>query len=221
MDGLKKSRRAYRASKNIYDDTLTQSKWWSRLYIRIFWSGVDDFEIARHVLNMLPDNFEGSLLDVPVGTAVFTEDKYKRMKNASITCIDYSKDMLEQAEERFSKLGVENVICRQGNVECLPFDENSFDAVLSMNGFHAFPNKQKAFRETARVLKKGGIFCGCFYIKGENGITDFIVKQVLARKGWFSPPFYTKAQLQVELEKYYKNIKLYNNAAMVYFRCIK
>ena len=35
-------------------------------------------------------------------------------------------------------------------------EANSFDIVLSMNGFHAFPDKKKAFRETHRVLKPGG-----------------------------------------------------------------
>jgi SAM-dependent methyltransferase len=40
--------------------------------------------------------------------------------------------------------------------------------VVSMNGFHAFPNKKKAFQETWRVLKPGGTFIACFYIKA-NG----------------------------------------------------
>ncbi|KTE90986.1 hypothetical protein SDC9_28030 [bioreactor metagenome] len=95
MNPLEKSNKAYKASKNINDYTLTQSKWWSRLYIRFFWNGVNDVEIARQVLNMLPDNFEGSLLDVPVGTAVVTTEKYGRMQNAKITCLDYSQDMLQ------------------------------------------------------------------------------------------------------------------------------
>jgi ubiquinone/menaquinone biosynthesis C-methylase UbiE len=32
------------------------------------------------------------------------------------------------------------------------------DTVVSMNGFHAFPDKQKAFHEIWRVLKPGGNF---------------------------------------------------------------
>ena len=38
------------------------------------------------------------------------------------------------------------------------------DTVVSMNGFHAFPDKQKAFHEIWRVLKPGGNFIACFYI---------------------------------------------------------
>ena len=61
---------AYEASKNIYDDVLTQGNFFSRLYIKLFWSGTDDREIARKVLSYIPDDFAGALLDVPVGTAV-------------------------------------------------------------------------------------------------------------------------------------------------------
>ena len=59
---------AYHTSKNIYDDVLTQGSVFSRLYIRFFWSGTDDNEIAEKVLSYIPDDFDGRLLDVPVGT---------------------------------------------------------------------------------------------------------------------------------------------------------
>ncbi|MBQ8526436.1 MAG: class I SAM-dependent methyltransferase [Clostridia bacterium] len=40
---------------------------------------------------------------------------------------------------------------------CLPFENGSFDIVLSLNGFHAFPHKDSAYKETHRVLKDRGI----------------------------------------------------------------
>ena len=75
---------SYRQSRNIYDDVLTRSTWWSRVYMDLFWNGVDDNEIARKVLSYIPDNFAGKLLDVPVGTGVFTAAKYVRMNRADI-----------------------------------------------------------------------------------------------------------------------------------------
>ena len=60
-----KIQKSYRQSRNIYDDVLTRSTWWSRLYMDIFWGGVDDNEIARTVLSYIPDDFSGKLLDVP------------------------------------------------------------------------------------------------------------------------------------------------------------
>lgn len=74
-------KKAYQSSKNIYDDVLTQNNFLSRLYIKVFWSGTNDNEIARKVLSYIPDDFAGAILDVPVGTAVFTEKMENAAKN--------------------------------------------------------------------------------------------------------------------------------------------
>ena len=210
---------AYESSKNIYDAVLTQGNFFSRMYIKLFWSGTDDNEIARKVLSYIPDDFLGKLLDVPVGTAVFTQRKWSSLKNANITCLDYSTDMLEQAKRRLDGKAHINFI--QGDVGNLQMDDESFDIVLSMNGFHAFPDKQKAFRETCRVLKSGGYFIACFYIRGKSKKTDWLVKNILAKKGWFTPPFQTEEELKNTLQKMYKEVELHVDGSMAYFHCVK
>lgn len=214
-----KIKKAYQSSKNIYDDVLTQGNFLSRLYIKIFWSGTDDNKIAQKVLSYIPDDFDGTILDVPVGTAVFTEKKWKLLSKAKITCLDYSEDMIEQAKKRLQES--DNVFCVQGDVGNLPMKNNSFDIVLSMNGFHAFPDKKKAFQETWRVLKPGGKFIACFYIKGKSEVTDWLVKNILSRKGWFTPPFPTEEQLRKILNRMYKDIDFHVDGSMVYFCCTK
>lgn len=210
---------AYESSKNIYDGVLTQGNFFSRMYIKLFWSGTDDNEIARKLLSYIPDDFSGKLLDVPVGTAVFTQRKWSSLKNAHITCLDYSTDMLEQAKRRLDGKAHINFI--QGDVGNLQMDDESFDIVLSMNGFHAFPDKQKAFRETCRVLKSGGDFIACFYIRGKSKRTDWLVKNILAKKGWFTPPFQTEEELKNTLQKMYKEVELHVDGSMAYFHCVK
>lgn len=210
---------AYESSKNIYDGVLTQGNFFSRMYIKLFWSGTDDNEIARKVLSYIPDDFSGKLLDVPVGTAVFTQRKWSSLKNANITCLDYSTDMLEQAKRRLDGQAHINFI--QGDVGNLQMDDESFDIVLSMNGFHAFPDKQKAFSETCRVLKSGGDFIACFYIRGKSKRTDWLVKNILAKKGWFTPPFQTEEELKNTLQKMYKEVELHVDGSMAYFHCVK
>ena len=46
-------------------------------------------------------------------------------------------------------------------------ENESVDTVVSMNGFHAFLDKQKAFHEIWRVLKPGGDFIACFLYQGK------------------------------------------------------
>ena len=95
-----KIQNAYETSKNIYDDVLTQGSIFSKLYIKLFWGGTDDNKIAEEILSYISNDFNGKLLDVPVGTAVFTASKWASLTNARITCLDYSKDMIEQAEKK-------------------------------------------------------------------------------------------------------------------------
>ncbi|MEE1084025.1 MAG: class I SAM-dependent methyltransferase [Paludibacteraceae bacterium] len=216
-----KIEKSYRFSKNFYDDALTQNKWWSRLYFKLIWGGVDDNEIARKVLSWIPDDFGGKLLDVPVGTAVFTAEKYKRMGKADIIGLDYSQDMLDRARFRFSENGITNIKTMQGDVGAMPFDDGSFDYILCMNGLHVFPDKDKAYSEILRTLKQGGELLACFYIAGEQKIADLLAKTVLTRMGWFTPPFDSANDVRRRLEPYYEILDFNIEGAMLYFRAKK
>lgn len=161
------------------------------------------------------------MLDVPVGTAALTYQKYAEMKSAKIVAVDYSEDMLHVAKQRFQSSGIENVECLQGDVGNLHFQDESFDVVLSMNGFHAFPDKAAAFRETARVLKKGGLFVGCFFIKGQRAFTDFFINRIYVPQGYFTPPFHSLEDIKLILEQFYSEAEIHHQKGILYFRCLK
>ena len=214
-------KRSYRFSKSFYDDAITQGKWWSRIYFKLLWGGVDDNEIARRVLDWIPDDFNGKLLDVPVGTAVFTTEKYKRMKQAQITCLDYSQDMLDRAEYRFREAGITNCRTLQGDVGSMPFEDEHFDYILCMNGLHVFPDKDKAYAEILRTLKPDGELLACFYVAGEQKTADWLAKTVMTRMGWFTPPFDTASDVRQRLEPYYDILDFHVEGAMLYYRAKK
>ncbi len=216
MERKTKIQHSYGQASKVYDAQMT----WARLYCKIVW-GFQDTAYAPELLRWLPDSFGGKMLDVPVGTGVLTEKKYAHMKNAQIVCLDYSNEMMEIARSRFRSAGIENVSFQQGDVGYLPFRNESFDIILSMNGFHAFPAKEAAFYETRRVLKKGGSFIGCFYISGETKRTDFFVRHLYVPKGWFTPPFLTKTELSEKLRSLYGGYELYNIGSIAYFKCIR
>ena len=129
--------------------------------------------------------------------------------------------MLNQSKEKAEKLKLTNIKFQQGDVANLPYEDNYFDIVLSMNGFHAFPDKENAFKETYRVLKEDGKFFGCFYIKGQSWKTDFIINNIYVKKGYFTPPFETLETLKERLEKMYKKVEISNVKSLVSFNCIK
>jgi SAM-dependent methyltransferase len=73
-------------------------------------------------------------------------------KGATVVGIDAAPNMIELARQNVP----EAAEFHEGNAEALPFEDGSFDAVLSSFGFLHFAHPEDALREAVRVLKAGG-----------------------------------------------------------------
>ena len=208
---------------SFYDGMMTYSTLTGKAICRIVWNmdGDKNLRYLEKALSGIPEDFSGKLLEVPVGTGVLTMPVYKDLPEAEITCLDYSAAMMETAQKRAENAGINNTAFVQGDVGALPFEDESFDIVLSLNGFHAFPDKEAAWRETYRVLKKGGTFCGCFYIQGGCKRTDWFIKKLYVPKGFFTPPFETEDSLWERLTGMYEEVSVSSVEGMGCFRCRK
>lgn len=74
-------------------------------------------------------------------------------KGAEATGIDFSGDMVDLAKRLYP-----DVQFRQANAEELPFEDESFDAVVSNFVVHHLARPAVVFKEIARVLEPGGRF---------------------------------------------------------------
>jgi arsenite methyltransferase len=70
--------------------------------------------------------------------------------------VDMTDAMLEKARFNAEKSGLGNVEFRKGEIEALPVEDNSVDVVISNCVLNLVPDKDRAFRETHRVLRPGG-----------------------------------------------------------------
>ena len=165
---------------SLYDGQMLGNTVSGRWLLKHIWQmrPEDALEYPAWVFSSIPGDFSGRLLEVPVGTGVLSLPVWATLDQSDITCLDYSEKMLRAAVARSRELSMDHLRFLQGDVGALSFENESFDAVVSLNGFHAFPDKEAAYRETFRVLKKGGTFCGCFYIKGECGRTDWFIRHL-------------------------------------------
>lgn len=218
-DEIKNAYRSLGKEATFYDGMITCSTLPGKAVCSLVWS-MNKEKNDRYLelaLSAIPEDFSGKLLEVPVGTGVLTMPVYRTLPKADVTCLDYSPDMMAQAKRR----APDNVSFVQGDVGKLPFEDDSFDVVLSLNGFHAFPDKEAAYAETFRVLKPGGVFCGCFYVAGENKRTDWFIRKLYTPKGFFTPPYETADSLRMRLSGMYQQTEVQTVEAMACFRCRK
>ena len=208
---------------SFYDGMMTYSTFLGKAICRVVWNmdGEMNYTYLERALSGVPEGFAGKLLEVPVGTGVLTMPVYRGLPSADITCLDYSPDMMAAAQARAERMGIGNARFVQGDVGALPFDDASFDVVLSLNGFHAFPDKEAAWRETFRVLRPGGTFCGCFYIQGGCARTDWFIKHLYQPKGYFTPPYETEESLRTRLSKMYAEAEVTRYEGIACFKCRK
>lgn len=74
---------------------------------------------------------------------------------ATAVGVDYVPALLESARERAVAEGLDAEF-RAGDAEALPFDEDEFDAVLSVFGAMFAPDHRRTAAEIARVTRPGG-----------------------------------------------------------------
>ncbi len=208
---------------SFYDGMMTYATLPGKAICRAVWN-MDAEKNLRYIeraLSGVPMDFSGKLLEVPVGTGVLTMPVYQDLPEAEIACLDYSADMMNAAKQKADRAGIKNITFLQGDVGALPFPDGSFDIVLSLNGFHAFPDKEAAYKETFRVLKPGGTFCGCFYIAGGCKRTDWFVRRLYVPKGFFTPPFETQDSLRRRLQEMYADVSVTAVEGIGCFTCKK
>lgn len=93
------------------------------------------------------------VLDVGCGTGVVAVTAARA--GATVKGLDLSPRLLERARENASLAEV-SIDFKEGDVEALPYDNETFDVVLSQFGHMFAPRPDVALQEMLRVLKPGG-----------------------------------------------------------------
>jgi SAM-dependent methyltransferase len=77
-------------------------------------------------------------------------------EHGRVTGVDMTPEMLAKAREAAAEMGASNVEFVQSEAERLPFEEASFDVVISNGVIDLIPDKDAVFSELYRVLAPGG-----------------------------------------------------------------
>jgi ubiquinone/menaquinone biosynthesis C-methylase UbiE len=119
------------------------------------------------------------VLDVAAGNGMVSLAAARRWCN--VTSTDYVPALLECGRARATADGF-SIEFKEADAESLPFDDASFDAVVSTFGVMFTPNQAQAASELARVCKRGG------RIGLANWTPEGFIGQVFKTLGKYLPP---------------------------------
>ncbi len=122
----------------------------------------------------------GDVLEIAIGTG---RNLGFYPADARLTGIELSPAMLELARRRAEALG-RDVDLRIGDVEALPFDDASFDAVVSTLALCTFPDPRRAVEEARRVLRPGGRLLLLDHVRSPNPavrLVQWLLDPILVR----------------------------------------
>lgn len=77
-------------------------------------------------------------------------------ETGTVTGIDMTREQIEKGRDLAAANGFHNVDFRHGYIESLPFEDGSFDAVISNGVINLSAEKDRVFQEAFRVLRPGG-----------------------------------------------------------------
>ena len=134
--------------KAIFDDIANFYDDWYKTPLGNFADTVENNLIFKY----LPELNGKKLLDVGCGTGHYSIRAYSR--GATVTGMDFSEKMLYIAKEKAKLLSIPlNFIL--GDMDNIPFNDNTFDVVISVTSLEFSKNPKNPLKEFLRVLKPG------------------------------------------------------------------
>jgi len=142
----------------------------NRFYNWLMW-GYSIKEYATLCEDRLASSSEGWILDLACGSLAFTAEIYANCSNRPVVFLDQSLKLLRKAKSRIEKLKgsiSENMFFLHADALQLPFKDNIFDTVISLNLLHCTDDVKTALKEIKRVLTDGGNSAITTLVKGNR-----------------------------------------------------
>ena len=138
-------------------------------------SGMNEhhYEVTGWGLSFLDLKTNSRVLDIGCGGGETLRRMSKIVTNGKLKGADHSplsvKMSLEHNAEAFRD---GRLIVTEASVEKLPFEENSFDRIITVESFYFWPDPANSLKEVYRVLDKDGIFLIVADINGDTELSQ-------------------------------------------------
>ncbi len=157
------------------------SRWYDFLN-HLLSAGFDISWRKRAIKKLFLFSQDGIFLDLATGTGDMVVEMKKQKPEAKILALDPAIRMLEVAQQKFKRKGIDNVTLILGKGEDIPAKNQSISGISIAFGIRNVSERKKALSEMARVLKKGGILVILEFSKPHGlfgKVYDFYFKKIL------------------------------------------
>lgn len=138
--------------------------------------GIDKIWRRRLIKKLLKNN-PNNVLDVATGTGDLAIALAKKELGIKVTGIDIAEKMLQVGKEKVKKARLtDRITLCKGSSEKLPFNDNSFDAVMVAFGVRNFENPLNGLSEIFRVVKNKGAIHVLEFTSPKNWLFRFIYR---------------------------------------------
>jgi len=146
-------------------------------------------DLAERTKGRIPPH--SRILEVACGTGIATEYLRNALPGTvEILATDLNEAMLEVARKKHS--GRAGVSFEVANALSLPYQDQSFDAVLCQFGIMFFPDKPRGLGEMVRVLKPGGVLAFNVWDSLKQNPPAVVAHETISRFFDFDPPQFLK-----------------------------
>jgi len=125
-----------------------------------------DLGILEQIRAAITPATKMNLLDLGCGPGIVTTALAPDVRE--VVAYDLTPEMLDQARKRCHEAGLENVRFELGSAEHLPFEEGTFDCVVTRLTIHHFVDPRRVMDEVVRVTRQGGKVAVADVVSSEN-----------------------------------------------------
>ena len=150
-------------------------RWFAALWDTM--SAPGERRFGRQIRERLLGGLHGRVLETGAGTG--HSFPYYRPE-ARVVATEPDPHMLRRAEQRLAELGLSNIEVRRADAQSLPFDDASFDHVVTTLVLCTVRDVPRALAEARRVLKPDGSFLFWEHVRNDNSRVWGTVQDVIA-----------------------------------------
>ena len=145
------------------------------------------YEMTGWGLSKISISDSDRILDIGCGGGMTVKRLHDKYPGAEITGVDYSETSIEKSIE-LNKKEADNGVLKfvHASVEALPFEDNYFDKIITVESFYFWPDPQENLKEVYRILNNDGTFALIAEVYDSGNISEAQRKNI-EKYGLFNP----------------------------------